>query len=88
LTNRNPVGDNYLQWFLIRQPSGAYAVKSISSGGGFLDGRNPEHVGGPNLFLTNRNPAGDKYLHWIVLRIDGHYAFKSVSSGEFGRKKP
>ena len=59
------------------------AILSVSSGG-YLDGRNPEHCGGPNLFLTYRNPVGDRYLQWkIVPLANGHYAILSLSSGGY-----
>jgi len=47
-----------------------YAIKSVSSSN-YLDGRNPEHIGGDMLFLTNRQPEGDKYLQWQIVAVDG-----------------
>jgi len=63
LTNRNPLGDKYLQWEII--PYGeTFALRSVSSRN-YLDGRGPEHTG-PTVYLTNRNPLGDTYLQWEV----------------------
>lgn len=65
LTNRNPHGDNYLQWEIILYDRGI-ALKSVSSHH-FLDGR-AAGATGPVVYLTSRDPKLDAqpYLLWEI----------------------
>eukprot|EP01083_Nonionella_stella_P318957 1168217_1 len=78
MTNRNPKGDKYLNWIIIKTNIG-YALKSVSSGY-FLDGRG----GHKDPLMTNRDPTNDKYLNWTFEETNGdHIAIKSVSSSYY-----
>ena len=61
MTNRQPIGDNYLQWTFESTGDNKYAIKSVSSGR-YLDGRGGES----NPLVTARNPQGDNYLQWVL----------------------
>jgi hypothetical protein len=60
MTNRQPIGDKYLQWTFESTGDNKYAIKSVS-GGRYLDGRGGES----NPLLTARPPQGDNYLQWV-----------------------
>ena len=61
VTDRDPYGDQFLQW-KIRMVDGNYTLKSVSSGG-YLDGRSKVGV---EALVTNREPAGDQFLQWDI----------------------
>jgi hypothetical protein len=57
MTDRNPIGDNFLHWYVISVGGGYFALKSVSSGK-YLDGRGSEE----EPLMTDRDPKEDKYL--------------------------
>eukprot|EP01084_Bolivina_argentea_P135704 239087_1 len=80
MTNRNPKGDEYLNWILIKVNVG-YAIKSVSSGK-YFDGRNGES----NPLMTLREPMNDKFVQWTFSSTNGganNMAIQSVSSGKY-----
>jgi len=79
LTNRNPVGDNYLSWFVVPTDGSLYALRSKSSNR-YLDGRDNQS----EAILTNRNPICDPYLQWTINETpDSYYSLKSQSSHRY-----
>merc|ERR1719203_1066073 len=80
ITNRNPKGDKFLHWTIVKtNGKNHFALKSVSSGF-YLDGRNQNY---DNPLITNRDPINDHFLQWTFQKTNGganNVAIKSVSS--------
>lgn len=66
LTSDRARTSSYFKWRIKKYQFGGktrYAFQSVSSTL-YLDGRNPNHIGGGQLYLTGRDPQGDTYLMW------------------------
>ena len=66
ITNRNPKGDAFLHWTIVRtNGDNHYALKSVSSEF-YLDGRNKNH---DDPLITNRDPMNDAFLQWTFSKV-------------------
>ncbi len=81
VTDRNPVGDNLLNWYIYPSDDTFYALRGERSHC-YLDGRN--RTSDNEVMMTNRNPAGDWVLQWSFETVtSGYYALKGRESQKF-----
>lgn len=80
VTDRNPVGDNLLNWFVYPSDDQFVALRGERSRC-YLDGRN--RTSNNEAMMTNRNHVGDRVLQWAFESVDGHYALKGRESQKY-----
>lgn len=79
VTNRNPVGDNVLNWYIIPAEDKFYTVRGERSRC-YLDGRSK--TSSKDVYVTNRNPP-DAVLNWTFEPVQGFYAIKGRVSEKY-----
>lgn len=80
VTDRNPVGDNLLNWYIYPSDDSFYALRGERSRC-YLDGRN--RTSNNEAMITNRNPAGDRVLQWSFETVGEYYALKGRESQKY-----
>lgn len=80
VTDRNPVGDGHLNWYIHPSDESFYALRNERSRC-YLDGRNK--TSSSEVFVTNRNHSGDRVLQWSFEQVQGFYGIKGRESEKY-----
>lgn len=80
VTGRNPVGDNFLNWYIHPSDDQFYALRNERSRC-YLDGRSKESD--DHAMMTNRSHFGEDVLQFSFEPVQGFYAIKGRASEKY-----